>query len=499
MKNTILRHSLLFLFCLFTSDFLLQAQAPQGIPYQAIARNASGVAIANTAVRVRFSIRDSIATGTIRYQETHNPTTSALGLFSVNVGRGTVMSGTFSGINWGRNAKFLQVELDPAGGTAYTDLGTTQMMSVPYALNAGNGLSSGTATNQMMYWNGSAWVTLNPGSNGQTLTICNGVLTWTTGGVCPGTITALNCAGATNSGTLISGTAASGVNSSVPYTGGNGGTYTSQSVSSTGVTGLTATLAAGTLLSGAGSVSYTITGTPATSGSASFALSLGGQTCTLIRTVNPPAGNNPTDADGNTYTTVTIGTQVWMKENLKVSKYRNGDPIPTNLTDAAWQASTSGAFAIYNNDAANNTTYGKLYNWYAVSDSRNLCPVGWHVPSDAEWKTLEISLGMSASDADLSGVRGSAQNVGGKLKSTSTLWNAPNTGATNESGFSGLPGRNRGSNGTYGNVGNYGFWWSSTEDSTALAWGRDLNYSDGSSYRDNYNKRNGFSVRCLRD
>ena len=128
----------LFTFCLLTFDFLLFAQAPQGIPYQAIARNASGVAISNTAVKVRFSIRDSIATGAIKYQETHNPTTSALGLFSVNVGMGTAASGTFSSINWGKNSKFLQVELDPAGGSNYTNLGTTQMMSVPYALQAGS-------------------------------------------------------------------------------------------------------------------------------------------------------------------------------------------------------------------------------------------------------------------------------------------------------------------------------------------------------------------------
>jgi hypothetical protein len=131
--NNILRQTILFTFCLLTSDFLLFAQAPQAIPYQAIARNASGNAIASTAVKVRFSIRDSIATGPVRYQETHTPTTSALGLFSVNVGAGTIVSGSFSGINWGKNAKFLQVELDPAGGNTYTNLGTTQMMSVPYA------------------------------------------------------------------------------------------------------------------------------------------------------------------------------------------------------------------------------------------------------------------------------------------------------------------------------------------------------------------------------
>ncbi len=128
----------LFSFYLLAFDFLLFAQAPQGIPYQAIARNASGVAIANTAVKVRFSIRDSIATGAIKYQETHSATTSALGLFSVNVGMGMVVSGTFSGINWGKNAKFLQVEMDAAGGANYVDLGTQQMLSVPYAIRAGS-------------------------------------------------------------------------------------------------------------------------------------------------------------------------------------------------------------------------------------------------------------------------------------------------------------------------------------------------------------------------
>jgi uncharacterized protein (TIGR02145 family) len=316
-----------------------------------------------------------------------------------------------------------------------------------------------------------------------------------------GIITALSCSTATNTGTLTQGVAAASVSSSVPYTGGNGGTYTAQTITSTGVTGLTATLAAGTLLSGAGSLTFTITGTPTNAGTASFAISLGGQTCTLTRTVNPPTGNNPTDVDGNTYTTVTIGSQVWIKENLKVSKYRNGDPIPTNLDNTSWQNSTTGAYAIYNNDPANNTTYGKLYNWYAVADSRNLCPTGWHVPTDGEWKTLEISLGMSAADADWSGGRGEIQNVGGKLKSTSALWAAPNTGATNESGFSGLPGGLRGSDGSYSDIGKVGVWWSSTEYSApTTAWYRFLFSDYGYSYRFGTGfKRDGLSVRCLKD
>ncbi len=193
-----------------------------------------------------------------------------------------------------------------------------------------------------------------------------------------------------------------------------------------------------------------------------------------------------TDIDGNTYQTVQIGTQVWMKENLKVSKYRNGDPIPTNLSNAAWENTTTGAYAIYNDEASNNMTYGKLYNWYAVTDSRNLCPVGWHVPSDGEWTTLENYLGGDSI-------------AGGKLKSTSSLWISPNIGATNESGFSGLPGGFLNFNGTYYYIGNYGYWWSSSEYSPAKAWTWSLSYSAGNSNRNGNYERSGFSVRCLRD
>lgn len=211
--------------------------------------------------------------------------------------------------------------------------------------------------------------------------------------------------------------------------------------------------------------------------------------------------NSPvTDIDGNVYQTVSIGTQCWMKENLKTSKYRDGSSIPTDLSDSAWQATTTGAYSIYNDESANDTTYGKLYNWFTVTDSRNLCPLGWHVPSDEEWKTLEIFMGMSASDADLvGGGRGSAQNIGGKFKSTSLLWTAPNTGATNESGFSGLPGGNTNNDGTYTYIRDISYWWSSTEFSAELGWNRFLYFSAGDSYRSYNFKQNGFSVRCLRD
>ena len=202
-------------------------------------------------------------------------------------------------------------------------------------------------------------------------------------------------------------------------------------------------------------------------------------------TPSNPANGTVTDIDGNVYTTVTIGSQVWMKENLKVSKYRNGDPIPTNLNNTDWENTTSGAYAIYNNDAANNTTYGKLYNWYAVADPRGLCPTGWHVPSDAEWTTLVNFLGGSSV-------------AGGKMKTT-TGWTSPNTAATNESGFSGLPGGNRYYLGSYDVIGNYGLWWSSTESMDTHALHRFLDYSSDNSGGYGNGKRNGFSVRCLRD
>ncbi len=191
------------------------------------------------------------------------------------------------------------------------------------------------------------------------------------------------------------------------------------------------------------------------------------------------------DNDGNSYKTIVIGSQTWMAENLKTGKYRNGDPIPTNLSNTAWQTATTGAFAIYNNDAASNTTYGKLYNWYAVADPRGLCPTGWHVPTDAELTILQNYLG-------------GINIAGGKLKSTSSLW-TPNTGATNESGFSGLPGGNRSNNGFYSSLGYYGYWWSSSEFLEADAWSRGLITNNGIFYRTKYYRQNGFSIRCLRD
>jgi uncharacterized protein (TIGR02145 family) len=157
---------------------VLRAQAPQATSYQAVIRNSNGNVLSNQLVKVRFSIRDSAANGTVVYQETQTSTTNAQGLINLFAGQGTAVIGTFAGINWGSKSKFLQTEIDIAGGNNFTDMGTMQLMSVPYALYSNNGNPNGTAVGEMLYWNGTSWVKINPGANGQNLTFCNGVPQW---------------------------------------------------------------------------------------------------------------------------------------------------------------------------------------------------------------------------------------------------------------------------------------------------------------------------------
>jgi len=189
----------------------------------------------------------------------------------------------------------------------------------------------------------------------------------------------------------------------------------------------------------------------------------------------------------NPCTEIVIGAQTWMCKNLDVDHYRNGDSIP-QVTDAIeWKYLSTGAWCYYNNDPANGEIYGKLYNWYAVNDSRGLAPEGWHVPSDKEWTTLSTYLGGESV-------------AGGKLKSTGTThWQSPNTGATNETGFSALPGGYRDYYGAFYNIGSFGLWWSSTEFDAASAWGRYLNYYGSYLFRDYGYKAFGFAVRCIKD
>lgn len=209
-----------------------------------------------------------------------------------------------------------------------------------------------------------------------------------------------------------------------------------------------------------------------------------------------------TDQDGNTYATIVIGTQEWMAENLRTTTYANGDTIPNVIDGPQWGSLTTGAWAFYQNNSQFENPYGKLYNWYAVADPRNVCPTGWHVPTDADWQILETAQGMPFDELDIDGYRGDDQGVGGKLKCIGLqYWNTPNTGATNESGFSSLPGGGRNDGGgSFIFLGDLGLWWCATETDTDHAWSRTMFDGYQGIERDSNNtKRNGFSVRCLRD
>lgn len=210
-----------------------------------------------------------------------------------------------------------------------------------------------------------------------------------------------------------------------------------------------------------------------------------------------------TDIDGNEYKTIAIDKQLWMAENLSVTKYRNGDPIITGIVDSGWaNTDKKGAFAIYPHEKIDGLdseeevldAYGGLYNWYAVADERGLCPEGWRMPDDEDWIQL------------INYLEGEAKDAGGKLKSTRTepdshpRWNSPNTGATDKTGFKAFPGGVQSNNGLFVHIGNRGYWWSSSNHGiNNTAWLLHLNNNNNNAVINATNNEAGLSVRCLKD
>jgi uncharacterized protein (TIGR02145 family) len=179
--------------------------------------------------------------------------------------------------------------------------------------------------------------------------------------------------------------------------------------------------------------------------------------------------------------------RTWSYKNLTIRTYRNGDSIPVVTDPTAWSNLTTGAMCWFNNDStANDSIYGALYNWYAINDSRGFAPQGWHMPSNGEFNLISNCLGGNAV-------------AGGKMKTVSTLWTIPNTGATNTSGFNGLPGGLRNSNGLFSSLHTNGNWWSKTESNTNNAWYSFLQYQNASLSSVVISKNTGFSIRLIKD
>jgi uncharacterized protein (TIGR02145 family) len=356
------------------------AQSPDFIPYQAAVRNSNGDVLVNQQVSIRFTIHQDNPIGQVIWQEQQSLISNSIGIVNTNLG----VSSSLTLVDWSEGNKFLQVELDINGGTNFTDLGSTQMMSVPFALHAN-------------------CCELNVSLVGDTLySGCGNFV------IIPG-ISAVN---------------------NLPGVNCPDGTFFNQE--------------------------------------------------TNYSSVN--------DIDGNSYKTVQIGNQNWFAENLRTTRYTNGDVIEQLEASEQWSITSSGAWTYHSSSEANNCPFGKLYNWYVASDSRNVCPVGWHVPTDAEW-------------IELSDYLGGDEVSGGKLKSAGLdYWYAPNQGGTNEVGFSALGGGQRVTDGTYYGILGQGYWWTSSED-LSLGWGlhREMRHFDTVNLRAESPKTFGYTIRCIQD
>jgi uncharacterized protein (TIGR02145 family) len=638
---------------LFSSAIYSQTK---GITYQAVILKPEGqnipgyndlrAPLTNTNICLRFSIYKGTV---LEYQETRNLSTDEFGMVNTIIGNGVYIGGTsttLASVDWDGNAKNLIVEVDVKGACSeFLEISNQPFTYVPYAFYAENsgtpgpqgpagptgaqgpqgvagttgpqgpiGLTgptgpqgiagatgpqgpagtfqNGVNTGDLYYWNGSAWTILPIGSNGQNLTVCNGVPIW---GPCilpssngSSVISSFNSCSTSSSGTLTVGVAVSGVTQTINVTVATTGTYSFTSTAN----GITFSASGTFTTTGAQNIVLTGTGVPVLAGSNTFTLntnpncsftrnatdnpssngnsvissfnscsinttgtltawlvvsgvtqtinitvgtigsynisavangvtfsatgtftSTGTQDLVLIATGTPVAsGTNTftlnttpncsfnittipltvTDIDGNNYQTTQICNQIWTQSNLNVSKYRNGDVIP-QITDATqWANATTGAWCYYANNTANGIVYGKMYNWFAVNDSRGLAPIGWHIPSNIEWTTLTDCLGGTFIDAFTIGV------AGGKMKEVGTThWSPPNLGATNSSGFTGLPGGQRN---YFGNFETFqiGSWWSSSEFGNFAAH-RSVFYDTTTVVKSSLGKLTGLYIRCVKD
>ena len=392
-------------------------------------RNVDGSVMASSAVSLTFMIHDGAANGTVIYQEGHALTSNAQGLVSCVVGNGVVSQGNFNSINWGNGAKFLHVMMNG------TDLGTQQMLSVPYALHAGN-------------------TSVNISATGDTLIVGGNSV------IVPG-ISAANFPPA-----ILGCTDNAACNYSSAATQNDGSCLYQNATCDDG---------------NANTINDLINGSCVCAG-------------TAVGNGMYIQGNGVTDVEGNFYPSIIINGQEWMRQNLTVTKYRNGDPIVTGLNDNTWESTLSGTYANESNHDAYNTLYGKLYNWYAINDSRGLCPTGWHVPSDGEWNAVINYLDPVADGGNNINIAG-----GKMITLEDNLFFFPGYySPENESGFSVVA-----SGVSYNGMASYGgsdaYFWSNDSMDFSGAWCRAFYGGDLSVYRLSLSKSLGMGLRCLRD
>jgi uncharacterized protein (TIGR02145 family) len=397
------------------------SQFPDKMSYQAVIRNHAGELVTDHSVGIRIQIKQGNQFGGAVYVETHEAETDANGLVSLEIGGGTIVLGSFGSIDWANGPYFLQTETDPEGGTNYSISGVSPLLSVPFAQYAKHVAGFSGSYNEL---------TDKPDFSKMDKDSTDNV-----------TLT------------------------------GN------QTIS--GIKRFSGTISAGdSPITNVGEPHYATD-----AANKAYVDEVMSQLNTLKNTVI--AGGIATDMEGNRYNTVSIGLQVWMAENLKTTHYRNGDSIPNIIKGSLWCSLSSGAWCNYENISRFGETYGKMYNFFAVTDLRGLCPSGWHVPSINEWIQMVDYLG-------------GEDVAGGKLKEAGfEHWLTPNEGATNESGFTALPGGRRDCESVY--IGYLGTWWSATQEDQYNARGFTIQQGSAGAMKDNGMKQEGSYVRCVKD
>ena len=523
----------LVLLLLATLNFTLstiQAQAPQKMTYQAVVRDASNNLITNTQVGIEINILQSSVTGMIVYTETKTPTTNNNGLLTIEFGGQT----GFDTITWANGPYFLETKIDPNNSGTYTITGTSQLLTVPYALYAktAESISGNINENDPIYsaWNKSYNDLINKPNIIDTVSEVLDTTTQFIRTEIDGSITneIQNLAQVSAINNSVN-TQLKDVNNPTDDNDAATKIYVDQMMQIMENNGLTVvdfssnnqimTINNPIIFTdnsainptswnwdfGDGNTSTTQNPTHIYTTAGTYSVSLTASNGVLNKTETKidyiTIFEGVTDIDGSFYNVVTIGTQVWMKENLRVTHYPNGDPIPHITDNTTWgnlaDDNTSDAYCYFNNDSAGYAnSYGAIYSYAAAigdnwtrdnNSNQGVCPDGWHLPTEAEWTTLSTYLGGTSV-------------AGGKMKEAGTThWNSPNTGADNSSDFTALPsGYRHLTNGSFNDLHNYGYWWSNHENSTQ-AWYVNPRFNSTELLSNPNGKSGGFAIRCIKD